>query len=102
MSKRERPRAIPRTGADLARAARAAKAAIGARLPSSPRPAPEPELTAKAPQPTGGYAGVIGAPPTVDRRDLPPEERPGVTTTWIPFPSFTSQPVLPPIPDSKE
>jgi hypothetical protein len=47
------------------------------------QPTADPRAEAKS---SGVYVGVIGAPPIVDPGELPPEERPGVTTIWIPFP----------------
>lgn len=79
------PRAIPRTGADLARAARTAKAPS---VPTPHRPAPEP--TAE-PKPSGSFVGALGVPDApADPNETPFEERPGVTVLMFPWPSFTS------------
>jgi hypothetical protein len=78
------PRAIPRTGADLARAARTAKAS------SVPASRPAPEATAE-PKPTGSFVGALGvADAPADPNETPFEERPGVTVLMFPWPSFTS------------
>ena len=78
------PRAIPRTGADLARAANVAKASS---VPA-PRPAPE---AATEPKPTGSFVGALGVPAApADPNETPFEERPGVTVVMFPWPSFTS------------
>lgn len=81
MSKRERkppehPRAIPRTGADIARAAKAATRAI---VPAPHHLAPESEPAAE-PKPSGVYVGHLG------QSAAAPELPPGGFVAWFPFP----------------
>jgi hypothetical protein len=78
VSQRERkqlPRAIPRTGADIARAARTAKASsVPAPVSQPTGPTTEP----KRPGP-GAYVGAIGS--NAGEQSPPPFE-----VFWIPFP----------------
>ena len=83
MSKRERkqlpaiPRAIPRTGADIARAAKAATRAI---VPAPHRSASESEPAAER-KPSGAYVGQLG------QFAATPELPLGGFIVWFPFPA---------------